>query len=110
MDNRALFIDYEYCSGCKSCELACRNEHDFKPDQWGIHVLEEKPWQLDDGSWEWNYIPLPTKLCDFCEDKVARGEEPSCVMHCQAKVIEYGTYEELLPHLEKKPMGYIIRP
>ena len=51
MKGDALFIDYEYCSGCKSCEIACRNEHGFKRGQWGIRVLEDKPWQLDDGSW-----------------------------------------------------------
>jgi len=110
MKGDALFIDYEYCSGCKSCEIACRNEHDFKRGQWGIRVLEDKPWQLDDGSWNWNYIPLPSNLCDLCADKVSRGEEPSCVMHCQAKVIEFGTYDELVAKMADKPKTMIIRP
>ncbi len=110
MTGQALFIDYEYCSGCRSCEFACRNEHDLKADQWGIRVLEDKPWQLDDGTWNWNYIPTLSKLCDLCAEKTSRGEEPSCVMHCQAKVIEYGDYDELLKRLSEKAMSYIIRP
>lgn len=50
MEGYALFVDYEWCSGCKSCELACRNEHDIPRGQWGIRVLEDKPWKMDDGS------------------------------------------------------------
>ena len=56
MEGYALFVDYEWCSGCKSCELACRNEHDIPRGQWGIRVLEDKPWKMDDGSMNWNYI------------------------------------------------------
>ena len=26
MPKYALLIDYEYCTGCHSCEIACRNE------------------------------------------------------------------------------------
>ena len=26
MTQKALYIDYEFCSGCHSCEVACRNE------------------------------------------------------------------------------------
>ena len=26
MTQKALYIDYEFCSGCYSCEVACRNE------------------------------------------------------------------------------------
>lgn len=29
MGKNGLMIDYEYCTGCQSCELACKNEHGF---------------------------------------------------------------------------------
>ena len=35
-----LYIDYEWCSGCHSCELACKQEHSLKTDEWGIRVME----------------------------------------------------------------------
>jgi len=25
-----LYVDYEWCSGCHACELACKQEHDLK--------------------------------------------------------------------------------
>ena len=29
-----LLINYEYCSGCRSCELACKNAHDIPLGAW----------------------------------------------------------------------------
>ena len=41
MTQKALYIDYEFCSGCHSCEVACRNEIECGIDDWGIKVLED---------------------------------------------------------------------
>ena len=64
----ALLIDHEYCTGCRSCEIACRNAHEetMGAEQWGIHVHEEGPWKLTEKKWEWEYLPFPTHLCDLC--------------------------------------------
>ncbi len=99
MSENALLVHYAYCSGCRSCELACRNEHDLEPGCWGIRVREEEPWQLPDGTWNWDYLPVPTKLCDFCASRAAAGLEPMCVQSCQAKVIEVGPVEEMMGRL-----------
>ena len=102
MTQTALYIDYEFCSGCHSCEIACRNELELPVDAWGIKVLEDKPRQNPDGKWHWDYIAIPTELCDLCEERVASGELPSCVQHCQAKCLEYGTIEECAAKLAAK--------
>ena len=39
-----LLIDYEFCTGCQSCEIACKQEHGFSVGTWGIRVLDEGPW------------------------------------------------------------------
>ena len=90
-----LLINYEYCSGCHSCELACKNVHDIPLGMWGIKVSADGPWQLPDGRWHFDNVPIPTELCDLCADRVAQGKMPSCVQHCQAHVMEYGPLEEL---------------
>lgn len=90
-----LLINYAYCSGCHSCEIACKNEHDIPLGKWGIKVTEDGPWKLPNGEWHWDCVPVPTELCDLCADRVAEGREPSCVQHCQAKVMRYGSVEEL---------------
>lgn len=95
---RALLFNYEYCSGCHSCEIACRNHLGLGLGKWGIKVTEVKPFKTtDDGEEvEWIYQPVPTRLCNLCIDRVAEGQKPACVHHCQAFCIEYGTPEEML--------------
>jgi len=102
MAKNALYINYEYCSGCHSCELACRNELGLGIDEWGIKVLEDGPRQFDDGEWQWDYIIHPSSKCDLCEGRTSQGLPPACVMHCQAKVLSYGTPEECAAMLAKK--------
>jgi Fe-S-cluster-containing dehydrogenase component len=109
--DHALFIDYEFCSGCHSCEIACRNELELDLEEWGIKVLEDGPRKYKDGTWHWNYFAMPGEKCDLCEKRVAQGLEPSCVQHCQAKVIKYGTIEECAKMLaEKGGKGMIVQP
>jgi len=119
----ALLIHYEWCSGCKSCEMACQMYKDLPLGQWGIKVLEDGPWPLEakdlrsekfysaqpdsaetpvaidspiyHGKMHWAYIPEPTELCDLCAKLTAKDEMPRCVETCQARVIEYGPLQEL---------------
>ena len=95
MATYGLMIDNEYCTGCHTCEIACRNELGLPQGQWGIKLLEMGPWRKTDGTWEGKYVPVPTTSCNLCEGRVAAGGEPSCALHCLANAIEYGTLEEL---------------
>lgn len=64
MSQNALYIDYEFCSGCHSCEIACRNELELPIEDFGMKLLEDKPRQHADGSWHWDYIAVPGELWD----------------------------------------------
>ena len=112
MTQYGLLIDNEYCTGCHSCEVACKNERSLPHGQWGIKVLELGLWKLQDNKhWEYRYIPVPTSSCDLCEDRVAAGEKPSCVHHCLASAMEYGTLESLAAKMaEKGTMASIFIP
>lgn len=85
MTQNALFIDFEYCTGCHSCEIACRNELELPSDGFGIKVLEDKPRQNPDGQWHWDYIAVPTELCDMCVERTAEGKLPACVQSCRLR-------------------------
>ena len=102
MSHGALYIDFEFCSGCHSCEVACRTHLGLAPSENGIKVLEDRPYQHGDGTWHWDYLAYPTELCDLCESRIAEGKLPSCVQCCQAKVLEYGTIEECARKLVEK--------
>ena len=40
MPKYGLLIDYNYRTGCYSCEVACQQEHDFPAGKNGIIVTE----------------------------------------------------------------------
>ena len=90
-----LLINYEYCTGCMSCEMACAVEHDIPVGQYGIKMEEIGPWQIDKKHWQLDYVPVPTDMCDLCVSRLEKGKKPTCVKHCQAFCMKYGTVEEL---------------
>lgn len=108
MTTYGLLIDYEYCTGCQVCEVACKEEHDFGVGKWGIRVLDDGPWQkIDDDDqgncFNWNHIAVPTDLCDGCKDRLGRQRDPMCVHHCEADIMQFGTIEEMAMKLAAKP-------
>ena len=89
-----MLIDYSLCTGCKSCEVSCRKEKDLPLDEWGILVNQIGPKKLG-GEWEWDYVPVPSRLCDLCAERLGRNRELVCVLHCLANVIEVLPVEDL---------------
>ena len=82
MTQYGIMVDNEFCTGCHTCELACKNEHDLPLGQWGVKVLELGPWKREDGyRWEFRYVPVLTGSCDLCADRTLSGGVPHCVQH-----------------------------
>ena len=102
MAKLGLLVDYEYCTGCHSCEMACQHQLGLPSDKWGIKMTEVEPFEYAERKWEWDYVPVPTNLCDMCEERVEKGLKPMCVQTCLAFCLDYGTPEELLKKLEEK--------
>ncbi|MDR0501255.1 MAG: hypothetical protein LBG97_08475 [Coriobacteriales bacterium] len=97
-----LLIDYEFCSGCHSCEVACKNERNIPLGKWGIKVETIGPWKAEGDRYEFNHIPCPTSLCNLCEERIAKGKKPSCVHHCLCQVMDYGPIDELAKKAAEK--------
>ena len=97
-----LLIDYEYCTGCESCVVSCKEEHDYPVGKWGIRVFDDGPWNIEGDMFNFNRIPVPTDLCDLCADRTEAGREPICVHHCLANCITYGPVKELAEKLTNK--------
>ena len=110
MPTHGLLIDYDFCTGCHTCEIACKQEHNLPVGKWGIKVFEFGPMEIQSDKYLITYIPYPTDLCDLCEERARKGKLPSCVKHCQANVMKYGTIEDLAEEMKKKPKMLLWAP
>mgnify|MGYP000883482318 CR=1 FL=1 len=110
MARYGLLIDYEFCTGCHSGEMACKMEHHLPIGKWGIQVKEVGPWKISDDKWQYAYLPVPTDMCNLCGERVEQGKEPACVHHCQAAVMKFGPVEELVKDMENKSHMVLFTP
>lgn len=94
-----LLINFGYCTGCHTCEVACQKAHGWNFDEYGIKITQIGPMEIDPNpltrTWEWDYVPVPLDRCDLCVERLEAGKDPSCVHHCLAKCIEFGVVDEL---------------
>ena len=101
---KAILVNYDYCTGCHSCEVACKKHLDLKEGEFGIKVAEVGPYQYSEGDlenrWEWTYMPVITQACDMCAERTEAGKMPMCVQHCQAWCMYYGDTETLVKKID----------
>jgi anaerobic dimethyl sulfoxide reductase subunit B (iron-sulfur subunit) len=92
---KGFLIDTDYCTGCEACVLACQQEKGFSEKEFGLKIQKLGPLKIAEKDYQYDFIPLFTKWCDLCEDRVAKGKQPACAQHCQARILEYGDIETL---------------
>ena len=108
MARKGLLIDYQYCTGCQSCVVACKQEHRYPEGKWGIKVDEKvfmDPAKPD--SVRIDYVPFPTEFCDLCASRTKKGAKPACVKHCQAWCMHHGNIAELVKLMENMPRAVL---
>jgi Fe-S-cluster-containing dehydrogenase component len=110
MPRNGLFIEYEYCTGCHACEVACKQEHNFSDGMCGVRVDELVTVGRNSDDVHVDFIPHLTRFCDLCSERTLVGEQPACVKHCQALCIKYGPVIELVKEMEDKPRSLIVAP
>ena len=91
----AMFIDYEYCSGCHTCEVACQKEQGLEPEQFGIQLAEIGPEHITGKRWQRDNLPYPLDRCDACIKRLEAGKKASCEQHCQADCIRVGELADM---------------
>lgn len=103
---KALIIDYKYCTGCHACEVSCAYEKGLDPEgeEYGIKLTEHGPMNAGD-HWMWNYVAVPSDLCDLCAERIEAGKKPSCALHCLSSCIEVVDVEKVSERLAELGAG-----
>ena len=112
MELKGILVDYEYCSGCQSCMMACQVEHDLPIGQQGVVVQQIGPWTIDAEKdiYQYDFVPVFTDQCDLCAERAAKGKKPTCVKHCLAGVMTYGNVSELAQQAQAKAKQMLFIP
>ena len=63
--NRGILVQYDFCTGCHACEVACKKEQDLGKGDFGIKVMEYGPAKKPDGRWDYFSCPFPP-TCAIC--------------------------------------------
>jgi Fe-S-cluster-containing dehydrogenase component len=104
-----LLIDYEYCTGCYTCQVACAQEYNWPAGMGGMRVIEMVQ-QLPKDKVYLAYLPFPTELCILCKPRTKKGLEPACVKHCMAGCMAFGPIEALAQKMAEKPRMVLWAP
>jgi Fe-S-cluster-containing dehydrogenase component len=104
-----LLIDYEYCTGCHTCEVACAQEYGWQAGTSGMKVIEVVEKLPNDRAYL-AFLPFPTELCVLCVRRTTQGLSPACVQHCMATCMKYGRIEDLALELKAKPRQVLWAP
>jgi anaerobic dimethyl sulfoxide reductase subunit B (iron-sulfur subunit) len=79
-----VIVDNKRCIGCHSCADACP----FGVPQYG-----------EDGTMQ---------KCNYCLDRIGKGQQPACVESCPPKALRAGTMEELSELVGKKAARRLV--
>lgn len=79
-----FYIDSDRCTGCKTCELACKDYKDLPVDVNYRRIYEYAggDWQPSGNSWQHNVFSYYLSIsCNHCEDPACVKVCPSGAMH-----------------------------
>jgi len=62
MNQKNLFIDLEYCTGCQVCEVACKQENNLPVGIKWINVVQVGP-RMVGGKLKLDFVPMRCRHC-----------------------------------------------
>ena len=83
MSRLAFFFDSSACSGCKTCQMACKDKNDLPVGQVWRRVYEVTGggWKQEGHSWIQDVVAYNLSIsCNHCED-------PVCAKNCPTRAI-----------------------
>lgn len=96
MADSKIFVDLQRCTGCWTCSMACKVGNDL-PDgdfRQTIRTLGSGE-GIDRPAGTWpdlheSWIPIWSKACTKCPERIKDGAEPYCVYNCPNGALSFG--------------------
>lgn len=112
LENGTVVIDKDKCIGCKKCMHAC-------PYGARSIVTNEIPYYGDKGTTAYEKASKDkhrvgvVEKCDFCTDRVEKGQKPACVLTCPTQSRFFGDLDDPKSNVSKLLRdrdGYQLKP
>lgn len=92
-------VDQRKCIGCQACITACPYGARFYRADTGGYYQRLTP--LEERGYRRHPVGVVEK-CDFCLERIGRGQEPACVASCITEARIFGTLDELQEQINQR--------
>ncbi len=102
-----VLLNAERCTGCYSCQSACREANHVPLEEKWLEVVRRKPVIVDG---ELNLYHLLAPTLEKCAECVERQNPPLCERVCMASCLYVAPVDKLLPLLKNKGKWVLYTP
>ncbi len=102
-----VLLNAERCTGCYSCQSACREINQVPLDEKWLEVIRRKPVIIDGEPQLYHLLAPALDKCALC---VERESPPLCERVCMASSLVIRPVEQLLPLLKTKGKWVLYAP
>jgi len=102
-----VLLNAERCTGCYSCQSACREVNQVPFNEKWLEVVRRKP-NIIDGELRLYHLIAPP--LDKCAECVGRESPPLCERVCMASSLFVGPVEKLIPLLKNDGKWVLYAP
>lgn len=107
-----VFVDSDVCVGCRACVMSCPYGARYFQDQERDYFETGVPNPYESCRYPAHERGVVEK-CDFCRDRLERGEQPSCVANCMCKARIFGDLDDSdseVSRLIREEGGFQLNP
>ena len=125
-----VIVEKEKCIGCSYCKMACPYGARYLVEEWESYFPKGCPEseyeKFAKAAWEEKSGSGVSTKCDFCKERIPKGDLPACVKACPAnartfgdlddpqseavQLIKKGRGQPLHPELGNEPKVYYLPP